>query len=40
MQKEIDYTMIRCNIEMDIKQIKKDMVRIMAEEINKYPNKY
>ena len=39
MQKEIDYTMIQCNIEMDIKQIKnEDMIRIMAEEINKLNN--
>ena len=39
MQKEIDFELIQCNIEMDQKQIKnEDMIRIMAEEINKLKN--
>ena len=39
MQKEIDFVMVQCNIEMDIKQINnEDMLRIMAEDINKLKN--
>ena len=39
MEKEIDFVMVQCNIEMDQKQIKnEDMIRIMAEEINKINN--
>ena len=39
MQKEKDYTMVQCNVEMDIKQINnEDMIRIMAEDINKLKN--
>ena len=39
MQKEIDFIIVQCNIEMDIKQISnEDMIIIMAEEINKLKN--
>ena len=39
MQKEKDYTMVQCNVEMDIKQIKNEnMIIIMAEYINKLKN--
>ena len=39
MQKEIDFVMVQCNIEMDQKQIKnEDMIRIMAEDTNKLKN--
>ena len=39
MQREIDFVLMQCNIKMDQKQIKnEDMIRIMAEEINKLKN--
>ena len=39
MQKEIDYMLIQCNIEMDQKQLKnEDMIQIITEEINKLKN--
>ena len=35
MEKEIDFLLVQCNIEMDLKQIKnEDMIQIMAEELN------
>ena len=39
MQKEIDFVLVQCNIEMDQKQLKnEDMIRIITEELNKLKN--